>query len=72
MLLLSQRLFIIYGPAVPSPVYCIFAQLTNTNVLGKLSIHDSSNKVNWKLHGIGYLGKNTIHTCTRDGEGPYL
>jgi hypothetical protein len=29
--------------------YCIFAQLTKSNVLGKLPIRDSNNRVNWKL-----------------------
>jgi hypothetical protein len=28
----------------PSHVYCIFAQLTNSNVLGKLPIRDSNNR----------------------------
>ena len=32
-----------------SLAYCIFARLTNSNVLGKLSIHDSNNRVNLKL-----------------------
>jgi hypothetical protein len=36
------------GPS-PSRVYCIFAELTNSNVLGKLPIRDSNNRVNWKL-----------------------
>ena len=31
------------GPS-PSRVYCIFAQLTNGNVLGKLPIRDSNNR----------------------------
>jgi hypothetical protein len=30
-------------------VHCIFAQLTNSNVLGKLLIRDSNNTVNLKL-----------------------
>ena len=34
---------------LPSRAYCIFARLTNSNVLGKLPIHDSNNRVNWKL-----------------------
>ena len=50
--------------------YCIFAQLTNRNVLGKLPIHDSNNRVNWKLLLVD-LAK-TQYTCQRDGEGPYL
>ena len=29
--------------------YCIFAKLTNSNVLGKLAIRDLNNWVNWKL-----------------------
>ena len=29
-----------------SRAYCIFARLTNSNVLGKLPIHDSNNRVN--------------------------
>jgi hypothetical protein len=29
-----------------SHAYFIFARLTNSNVLGKLSIHDSNNRVN--------------------------
>jgi hypothetical protein len=34
----------------PPRVYCIFAQLINySNVLGKLPIRDSTNRVNWKL-----------------------
>jgi hypothetical protein len=36
------------GPS-QSRAYCIFAQLTNSNVLGKLPIHDSNNRVNWEL-----------------------
>jgi hypothetical protein len=31
------------GPS-PSRVYCIFAQPTNNNVLGKLPIRDSNNR----------------------------
>ena len=31
------------GPS-PSRVYCILAQLTNSNVLGKLPIRDSNNR----------------------------
>ena len=31
----------------PSRAYCIFAQLTNSNVLEKLPIRDSNNRVNW-------------------------
>jgi hypothetical protein len=42
-MLYSQRLFINnkYGPS-PSRAYCIFAQLTNSNVLGKLTIRDTN------------------------------
>jgi hypothetical protein len=32
----SERLFLKSGPS-PSRVYCIFAQLTNSNVLGKVT-----------------------------------
>jgi hypothetical protein len=42
-------------------VYCIFDQLTNSNVLGKLPIRDSNNRVNWKWL-LGGFGKNTLHT----------
>jgi hypothetical protein len=52
------------GPS-PSRVYCIFAQLTNSNVLGKLPIRDSNNRE----IGIGGFGKIQY---TRDGEGPGL
>ena len=31
---------------LPSRAYCIFARLTNSNVLGKLPIRDSTNRVN--------------------------
>jgi hypothetical protein len=45
------------GPS-PSLVYCILAQLTNSNVLGKSPIRDLG-----KLEiAIGGFGKNTIHT----------
>jgi hypothetical protein len=56
------------GPS-PSRVYCMFTQLTNSNVLGKLPIRDSNNRVNWKLLLVD-LAKNTIRTC--DGEGADL
>jgi hypothetical protein len=56
-----------YGPS-PSRVYCIFAQLTNNNVLGKLPIRDSNNRVNWKLLLVD-LAKIQY---TRDGEEPDL
>ena len=49
-------------------VYCIFDQLTNSNVLGKLPIRDSNNRVNWKWLLVD-LAK--IH-YTHDSEGPYL
>ena len=49
-------------------MYCIFAQLTNSNVLGKLPIRDSNNKVNWKLLLVGLAKIQYI----RDGEGPEL
>jgi hypothetical protein len=40
----SQRLFItLVLHRHVSRVYCIFAKLTNSNVLGKLSIRDSNN-----------------------------
>ena len=48
--------------------YCIFAQLTNSNVLGKLPICDSNNRVNWKLPLVD-LAK-IQYTC--DDEGPDL
>jgi hypothetical protein len=54
------------GPS-PSRAYCIFAQLTNSNVLGKLPIRDSNNRVNWKL-----LLVDLKIQYTRDGEGTYL
>jgi hypothetical protein len=47
---------------------CIFAQLTNSNVLGKLHIRDSNNGVNWKLLLVD-LAKIQY---ARDGEGPDL
>ena len=49
-----------------SHVYCIFAQLTNSNVLSMLA--DSNNRVNWKLLLVD-LAK-IQYTC--DGEGPDL
>jgi hypothetical protein len=58
----------------PSPLLdwemanCIFAQLTNSNVLGKLPIRDSNNRINWKL----LLVDLTIIQYTPDVEGPYL
>ena len=55
------------GPS-PSRACCIFAQLTNSNVLGKLRIRDSNNRINWKLLLVD-LAKMQY---TRDGEGPYL
>ena len=62
----SQRLFI---NLVLHRHVCIvfFAQLTNSNVLGKLPIRDA-NKVNSKLLLVD-LAKIQY---TRDGEGPYL
>jgi hypothetical protein len=63
----SQRLFILKSGPSPSRAYCIFSQLTNSNVLGKLPIHDSNNRVNWKwllvdLAKIQYIrdGETTI------------
>jgi hypothetical protein len=53
------------GPS-PSRAYCIFAQLTNSNVLGKSPIRDSNNRVNWKFVLVN-LAKIQY---TRDGEGP--
>jgi hypothetical protein len=47
-------------------VSCIFAQLTNSIVLGKLPIRDSNNRVNWKL----LLVDLAKIQHTRDGEGP--
>ena len=45
---------------------CIFTQLTNSNVLGKLPIRDSNNRVNWKLLLV------LVHVAkiqyTRDGD----
>jgi hypothetical protein len=41
-------------------VYCIFAQLTNSNVLGKSPIRDSNNRETG--NAIGGFGKNTMHT----------
>jgi hypothetical protein len=55
------------GPS-PSRVYCIFAQLTNSNVLGKLPIRDSNNRVNWEL----LLVDLAKIQHARDGKGPDL
>jgi hypothetical protein len=52
----------------PSRAYCIFAQLTNGNVFGKLPIRDSNNRVNWML----LLVDMAKIQYTRDGERPYL
>jgi hypothetical protein len=41
---------------LPSRSFCIFGRLTNSNVLGKLPIHDSKLKI-----AIGVHGKNIIH-----------
>ena len=43
----------------PSRAYCIFTELTNSNVLGKLPIHDSNNREIGIA--IGGFDKNTIH-----------
>jgi hypothetical protein len=48
-------------------VYYIFAQVTNSNVLGKLPIGDPNNR-----EIVGGFGKNTLIQYTRDGEGPDL
>ena len=49
-------------------MYYIFAQLTNSNVLGKLPIGDLNNR---ELEiAVGGFGKNTLIQYTRDGEGP--
>jgi hypothetical protein len=37
------NVYSLYCGSSPSRVYCIFAQLTNSNVLGKLPIRDSNN-----------------------------
>jgi hypothetical protein len=63
----STRLTKIYRPS-PSRVCCIFVQLTNNNVSGKLPIRDSNNRVNWKLLLVD-LAKIQY---ARDGEGPDL
>ena len=55
------------GPS-PSRAYCIFAQLTNSNVSGKLPIRDSNNRGNWKL----LLVDLARIQYARDGEGPDL
>jgi hypothetical protein len=52
----------------PSRVYCIFVQLSNSNVLGKLPIRDSNYWVNWKLLLVDWAKIQ----YTRDGERPYL
>ena len=49
MLVAVSQMFIPKSGRSPSRVYCIFAQLTNSYVLGKLPIRDSNNRVNWKL-----------------------
>ena len=49
----------------PSRVYCIFARLTNSNVLGKLPIRDSNNRVNWKLLFVEWQEYNT-HVTVKD------
>ena len=46
------------GPS-PSRVYSIFAQLTNSNVLGKLPIRDSNTK---EIAIGGFWQKYNIHT----------
>jgi hypothetical protein len=48
------------GPS-PSRAYCIFTQLTNSNVLGKSPICDSNNIGKLEI-AIGGFGKNTILT----------
>jgi hypothetical protein len=58
----------VYSGPSPSRVYCIFAQLTNSNVLGKLHIRDSNNRENWKLLLVD-LAKIQY---TSDGERPDL
>ena len=40
MLVAVSQMFIPKSGRSPSRVYCIFAQLTNSNVLGKLPIRD--------------------------------
>ena len=52
-------------------MYCIFAQLTNNNVLGKLPIRDSNNR---KIGTIAIGGNRELAKIqyTRDGEGPDL
>ena len=40
------NVFIHKSGRLPSRAYCIFAQLTNSNVLGKLPIRNSNNRVN--------------------------
>ena len=64
----SQRLFINLVLS-PSRAYCIFTQLTNSNVLGKLPVRDLNNRINWKLLLVDNLAKVQY---TRDGEGTYL
>ena len=44
-----------------SYAYFIFARLTNSNVLGKLSIHDSNRQQGKLKIAIGGHGKNIIH-----------
>ena len=55
------NVYSVYCGSSPSRVYCIFAQLTNSNVLGKLPIRDSNNIATLGI-AIGGFGKNTIHT----------
>ena len=64
----SQRLFINLVVHRHVRIAGIFAQLTNSNVLGKLPIHDSNNRVNWKLLLVD-LAKIQY---ARDGERPDL
>ena len=56
---LIQSTFIHKSGRSPSRAYCIFAQLTNINVLGKLPIRDSNNRVNREMLLVD-LAKNTI------------
>ena len=46
-------------------MHCIFAPLTNTNILGKLPIRDSNNGVNWKLLSVD-LQKYNTHVTAKD------
>jgi hypothetical protein len=50
----------------PSRAYCIFAQLTNSNVLGKLPIRDSNNRGNcywwiWQKYNTHVTVKDQIY-----------